>query len=157
LSVSGVSGEPGVASTGVGVGVGLRTVGWATTPAGARRGFGARATGWAGGGSTDGDGSTTGDGSMDGEPVGVSGVGSAVGALVGPGEPGVELPGSPDDEVVGSGALAVAVGAGETNAIPGVGPPAVVGGDWKSTIPTARTTPASTRLMTPRVRTSRSR
>jgi hypothetical protein len=116
-----------------------------------------RATGWSGVGSADGDGSTDGDGSIAGEPAGVTGVGSALGTLVGVGEPGVEVPGSPDDGAVGSGTVVGAVGAGETKAIPGVGPPAVVGGDWKSTTPTARTTPASTRLMTPRVRTSRSR
>jgi hypothetical protein len=52
--------------------------------------------------------------------------------------PGVDVPGSGDEAGVGSGAVVVAVGAGETKAIPGVGPPAVVGGDWTPTMPTAK-------------------
>ena len=158
--VVGVSGEPGCALVGVGAGVGPGACGWATTTPGARTGacVDAGATGpGVGVGATAGDGSTAGDGATTGDPAGVDVGGSAVGSVVGGGALGVAVPGSCDDGGVGSGTVVVAVGADETNAMPGVGPPAVVGGDCKPTNPMLIATAARTRLMTPRARTSRSR
>jgi hypothetical protein len=102
-------------------------------------------------------GSTVGDGSTAGDSDGADGVGSADGVVVGTGVVGVEVPGSGDDAGVDSGTGPPVVGAGETKAMPGVGPSAVVSGDCVPTRPMPSATLASTRLMTPSVRTRRRR
>jgi hypothetical protein len=139
-------GVSGATATGVGVAAGSVTGGWPKTTTDGPPAGGVRAS--------PGVGSTLGDGATAGDSVGV---GSAAGVVVGTGVPGVEVPGSGDDAGVGSGTVVVAVGAGDTKAIPGVGPPAVSGVDWIPTIPKVSATLAKTRLITPSVKTSRSR
>jgi hypothetical protein len=94
------------------------------------------------------------DGSTDGDASGCAEAGGALvglgGALVGRGPPGVDVARGFVGEVV-------AVGWGETKAVTGVGPPAVVGGVSIPEIPNPSATVARIRLITPNVRTSRRR
>jgi hypothetical protein len=102
-------------------------------------------------------GSADGDGTAAGDAGGADSVGSVDGVVVGIGVPGAEVPGSGDDAGVDSGTGVAVVGAGETKAMAGVGPAAVVSGDSVPTRPIPSATLASTRLMTPSVRTRRRR
>jgi len=142
--------DPSVVA-GDGLGVGLAdgaaagTSGRATTTVGLRAGNGVVPGSIVGSAVGTGEGSSdgTGDGSAPGSPDALGWLG--VGLAAGPGTVGV---GPPPPGVVG---------AGETNAVPGVGRPAVVGGDVDSASPKLNATVARTRLTMPRARTRRIR
>jgi len=112
-------------------------------------------------GAADGTGSTDGDGT-----TGADGEGSTTGVGDGSGGGG-PTPGSSDDRGLPVGAGVDTGRAGLGLAVPGPGPPGeampgvgwttAIGGVVDSEIPTPRATPASRMLMTPSVRTSRSR
>src|SRR4051812_41928714 len=108
------------------------------------------------GGSVDGAGTSPGVGVPDGPggPDG-TGFGPEVAGLVGRGV----VTGAADGRGVGAGRTSPVadVGAGETNAVPGFGPPAVDGRSVRPPSPMPNAIPTRTRLTTPSARTRRSR